>query len=436
MAGQLQNAMGRLAANKSKENANRLGKTVYSIAASAIWGSLMTTAFALLRYKVNPYRDDEDDELTVESWLKRQGFAFGGDLMGYFLPLFGSEVIGTIENIVYGESEDIADSLALTAINDLYSTVVNVASSLKEGEAPSADDYKKLLTKSLQVFGVPANNILRTIDAMRLHAKDFANGEFFSFEAGRDKSNGQSLYEAILRGNEEQIEKIQLEFDDDDAIDNALVKAIRENNPEVAKAASEYINGNLSAFESVVAALVKQGFEEGVAARAIRSVITMVNSAAQLKADGDTKDYDKKVDNLLELGYDADQLERDIAVVDKQPSEDDSNEASSIYKAADINVALENGNATTARKIIDELVQVKIENYMSEGDKKSEAKKKAEASVKSSVSSYWKPLYLKAKANKDLNEVKRIKALLKATKLYDDVTKTTDDWWVAYRKSN
>lgn len=436
MAGQLQNAMGRFVANKSKENAHRLGKTVYSIAASAIWGSLMTTAFALLRYKVNPYRDDEDDELTVESWLKRQGFAFGGDLMGYFLPLFGSEVIGTIENIVYGESEDIADSLALTAINDLYSTAVGIASTLKEGEAPSIDDYKKLLTKSLQVFGIPANNLLRTIDAIRLHAKDIANGEFFSFEAGRDKSNGQSLYEAILRGNEEQIEKLQLKFDDDDAIDNALVRAIRENNPEVAKAASKYINGDISAFESAVAALVKQGFEEDVAARAIRSVITMVNSAARLKADGDTKDYDKKVDNLIDLGYDADQLERDIAVVDKQPSEDDSDEASSIYKTSDINVALENGNATTARKIIDELVQVKIGNYMSEGDKKSEAKKKAESSVKSSLTSYWKPLYLKAKANKDLNEVKRIKALLKATKLYDDVTKTTDEWWVAYRRSN
>lgn len=435
MSGQLQNAVGRFSENKSKENGKYLCRTVYSIAASAIWGTLMTTAFALLRYKVKPYRDDEDDELTVESWIKRQSFAFGGDLVGYLLPLFGSEVIGTIENIVYGESEDIADSLVLTAINDLYSTAVGIASALKEGEAPSIDDYKKLLTKSLQVFGVPANNILRTIEAVRLHAKDIANGEFFSFEAGRDKSNGQSLYEAILRGNEDQIEDLKLQFDDDDAIDNALVKAIRENNPEVAETASKYINGNLSAYESMVASLVRQGFDEDVAVRAIRSVITMVNSAAQLKADGDTEDYKEKVDNLIDLGYDEDQLESDIAVVDKQPSEDDSEEASSIYKASDINVALENGNATTARNIIDELVQVKIENYMSEGVKKSEAKKKAEASVKSSITSYWKPLYLEAKANKDLNEVKRIKALLKATKLYDNVTETTDSWWDAYRKS-
>ena len=437
MAGQLQNAMGRFSENKSKENAKYLGKTVGSIALSAMWGSLMTTVFALLRYKVKPYRDDEDDELTVESWLKRQGFAFGGDIMGYILPLFGSEIVGTIENIVYGESEDIADSLALTAINDLYSTMVNIASTLKEGEAPSIDDYKKLLTKSLQVFGIPANNLLRTIDAIRLHAKDIANGEFFSFEAGREKSNGQSLYEAILRGNEEQIEEFKLKFDDEDAIDNALVKAIRENNVDVVEAASKFINGNLSAYESMVASLVRQGFDEDVAVRAIRSVITMVNSAAQLKADGNTKKYDKAVDNLEDLGYDIEQLEKDIVVIGKTPSEptDGSDEAESIYKAADINAFLEKGDTTTALKVIDDIVQVKTENYISDGYKKSEAKKKAEASVKSSVSSYWKPLYLEAKANKNLAEVTRIKNILKATKLYDNVTKTTDDWWVEYKKT-
>ena len=228
MSGQLQSAAGRFSENKSKENAKHLGRTVYSIAASAIWGQLMTTAFALLRYKVNPYRDDEDDELTVESWLKRQSFAFGGDLMGYFLPLFGSEVVGTIENIVYGESEDIADSLALTAINDLYSTAVNIASSLKDGEAPSINDYKKLLTKSLQVFGVPANNILRTIEAIHLHSKDIANGEFFSFEAGRDKSNGQKLYEAILSGNQTQIEEIKSCYEDEKAVQTAIKGEIKK----------------------------------------------------------------------------------------------------------------------------------------------------------------------------------------------------------------
>ena len=438
MAGNLQNAAGKFSANKSKENKKQLGKTLCAIMGTAAWEMLMTTAFAFLRYKPNRYRDDEEDaELTVESILKRMAFGVGGNLSGYVFPLLGGEIASVIEAIEYGESDDALESIALSAINDTISTIQSIGTKLKDGETPTIDDYRKILTKSLQVFGVPANNILRTVDAIRLHGKDIANGEFLSFEAGREKSNGQRLYEAILRGNEEQIEEFKLEFDGDDAINNALVKAIRENNPDVVEAASGLINSNLSTYESVIASLVRQGFSEDVAVRAVRSVVTMVNSAAQLKADGNTKKYDEAVDNLEDIGYDVEQLEKDIAVLAKTPSDptDDSDEVESIYKASDINTALENGDTTAALKVIDDIVQVKIENYISDGYKKSEAKKKAEASVKSSVTSYWKPLYLEAKANKDLAEVKRIKAALRATKLYDDITKTTDEWWVAYKKS-
>ena len=71
MAGQLQATAGRAFANPTKENKRALGRTVYAIGMSAIWGQLMTTLFALLRYKVDRYRD-EDEDLTAESWLKRE----------------------------------------------------------------------------------------------------------------------------------------------------------------------------------------------------------------------------------------------------------------------------------------------------------------------------------------------------------------------------
>lgn len=197
MAGQLNVAAGRFAANKSKENAKILGRTVYSIAMSAIWGQLMTTVFALLRYKVNQYRDDEDKDLTVESWLKRQGYSFAGDIMGYIFPIFGSEMVGMFENIMYGESEDIVDSVAITAVNDLYDTMLTVATAIKDGEMPNPADLKKLSIKALQVFGIPANNIIRTYEAVTLHAKDLANGEFFSFEAGVDRSAGNHIHRIV-----------------------------------------------------------------------------------------------------------------------------------------------------------------------------------------------------------------------------------------------
>ena len=197
MAGQLEVTAGRYKANKTKDNGKALGRTVYAIAMSAMWAQLMTTLFALLRYKVKPYRDEEDEDLTAESWLKRQGFALAGDLIGYILPLFGSETVGFFENIMYGESEDIVDSIALTAINDLYDTMTTVATAIKDGEMPGPAQMKKLVTKSLQVLGVPASNIIRTYEAIQLHAKDIANGEFFSFEAGADRTPKHHIHRII-----------------------------------------------------------------------------------------------------------------------------------------------------------------------------------------------------------------------------------------------
>ena len=222
MAGQLHVTAGRLAVNKTKANRMALGRTVYAIAMSAVWAQLMTTAFALLRYKVNQYRDDEDEDLTKESWMKRQGFSIAGDLMGYIMPIFGSEIVGVFENIMYGESDEIIDSLALTAINDLYDAMITVASAAKEGKMLEPADLKKLTTKALQVFGIPASNILRTHEAILLHAKDIANGEFLSFEAGVNRSPKHHIHrivEAMAEGKtsaaidlyEEAIEETAME---------------------------------------------------------------------------------------------------------------------------------------------------------------------------------------------------------------------------------
>ena len=117
--------------------------------------------------------------------------------MGYILPIFGSETVGFFESIMYGESDDIVDSIALTAINDLYDTMTTVATAIKDCEMPEPAQMKKLVVKSLQVFGVPANNIIRTYEAIQLHAKDIANGEFFSFEAGVDRSAGHHIHRIV-----------------------------------------------------------------------------------------------------------------------------------------------------------------------------------------------------------------------------------------------
>ena len=235
MAGQLLVSGERYHANKTKSNRNALARTAYAVTMSAVWAQLMTAVFAALRYKVDQYRDDEDKDLTVESWMKRQGVALIGDFAGYIFPLIGSEAVGFLENIINDESDELVDSLGITAINNTYDAIINVFAPLADGELPKISDLRKLTTNALQMFGVPANNILRTLDAIQLHAKDIANGEFLSFEAGVQRSSSHHAHrimEAVQKGDmdlanalfEEAVEEAALKKSEDGSISDQALK--------------------------------------------------------------------------------------------------------------------------------------------------------------------------------------------------------------------
>ena len=365
MAGQLQTTLGRYQNNKTKENKSALGRTVYSVAMSALWGSLMTSLFALLRYKVDPYRDDEDDELTVGSWLKKGVVDLIGDMAGYVIPLFGSEVVGFIDNIMNGKEDDAIDSLALTAINDLYSTIVVVGNSIAEREMPSADEWIKLATKSLQILGVPANNIKRTIDAIRLHAKDIANGEFFSFEAGLDKPNSQRLYNAIISGDKERIEKATRNYKDQKAIDSAIRKALRENDPRIQEAVMAHYEGDIKKRASITLEIESEGnFTSNIVRGTINNAITNLNTniqnALKAKALGNTAEHDKIVKELLNE-YPKDFIEKMLGETILEEESETEGKEIPLFKTEDYYSAILNGDTGAASIIYEELINEKIE---------------------------------------------------------------------------
>ena len=178
-AGQLRVSFGRFVKEKSRENLTALLKTGYSAFSSAIWGVAITSLIAALRYKMTPYKD-EDDELTIESWLEQNLFDLSSDLFAYIFPTGGGEIADIIENIIDGRTTgELVDSVGLTAINDLYTSILRVVNK----ENTTQDDWINLIVKALELFGVPANNIKRTIDAIKSHAKDISRGKFFSFES-------------------------------------------------------------------------------------------------------------------------------------------------------------------------------------------------------------------------------------------------------------
>ena len=258
-AGLMADALGEYRANPTKENANALAKAVTGNVMSAVWGSIMTTAFALLRYKVNRYRDDEDDEIDAESWLKVQGSDLAGDLVGYIVPLFGGEVYDIVSAVIKGEQIESFDNMVLEAINDFVNACVGVGNAVRQGDWANETAYKKLINSIGSIFGVPISNMTRLWEAINLHAQDIANGEFMSFEAGLTSPNNTRLYRAYIEGDADKINKASRLYKDEAALKAGLRKGLRENDPRLREAAIAKLNGDNATYNRLRSEVIAEG---------------------------------------------------------------------------------------------------------------------------------------------------------------------------------
>lgn len=454
-AGLLRVAIGRYSANGSKENAKALRRTVASIAKSALWGSLVTTFFALIRYKVNPYRDDEE-ELTAESWLKRQGIQLMGDLVGYLMPIAGGEIVGFAENVLFGETDELIDNIAISAANDVYDAILTVADAVREGEMPDAKEWDNLFVKAATAFGVPASNIKRTVTAIKLHAEDIANGEFFSFEAGRKKSNTQKLYDAVMRNDAEDIEDARSLFKTESAINSALKKGLRDNDARIKSAALVLRKNDIRSFAGYVKEITSEGkFDSETVEGAIRAeadyLDNKLRAGAEALRDGASEDYRDIVRALRDEYREVltqDEIVNAILSYKIAPEEEVTEKAESIYKSGDINAALAAGDTDTALSVTKELLSVKYENELAEAKRKAEesgerfiewrarkdAERAANTAVRKTVTEYWKPLYLEAFKKRDVSEMNRIRKLLYGIGIYGNLSEL-DKTLAAWKKS-
>ena len=436
MAGALQTAWDTCKAHPTKANLKALAKTSLAVTSSAMWGQLLTILFAMLRYKMKPYKDDED-ELTVESFLTRASFGLGSELVGYVLPLFGSDVIKLFENIAYGETQDAVDNLVISSVNNVVNAFMQVAISIKEGEAPDWGQYKKLVTTSLQMFGLPANNILRTVEAITNHAKDIANGEFLSFNADSKQSKAELLYDAYVN-NSADYQQLLEDYSSEESATSALKQQFRAKEKRIVQAVIASVKGNVEKRVEIAQDIVSEGmFDKDFVTSSINAEETYltnkVKDLVKYEEKGDTKKAKEILEELVKRGYDEDFIDWVKENLEDETS-GSSSSASSYYKASDLKKLVGKKDSTDTLELIENLLKEKEEYYKSQGENKVNSKNKAKTSVASSLTKYLKPLYLEAWNNKDIAEVRRIKKLMLQSRLYEDVTKTVDGWMVAARK--
>ena len=393
---------------QGKRGNKKLAKNIVGgVAASIILNSILVSL-------VYAARDDDEDETYAEKYLG----SLTSELIDGFNPITYIPFAKDIWSIAQGYDVERSD--------------MSVYSKLWESFEELFDEKKTTLDKVLDfsgsvanIFGLPLKNILRDGKAVfNLATNDLSLSD--TTKAGvshsvadalrnsipllgrfyEEDTKAQKLYDAILGGNATEIKRAKSQFKDEKAIDTALRTALRENDPRIKEAAMARIGGDISKYKSIAMSIISErNFSQDLVVKAINAEINKINKEAD-EADSSSDDEDEEI------------------------------KETSIYKASDINAALENGDTSDALEVINDLVKVKTNNYIAEGKSKKEAEKSAKSSVRSSLTSYWKPLYLAAYKSKNNAEMARIRKLLNATKIYDNVVETCQDWVKQSKKSN
>jgi hypothetical protein len=175
-----------------KEASKAFRKAVSSQLASHFTFTAMTLLAAMLMHRMNPYRDDEEGEVTPEAIARGFGKNFGKSLFGAISPVIGNYATSIAERFTGENNYDILSDATVDKANDLF----NAFSKIKN---PTYNNFMTLGTEIASLFGIPAGNARKIIEGGINHVKDIINGEFGSFEAGYERTSKQTynrLYNA------------------------------------------------------------------------------------------------------------------------------------------------------------------------------------------------------------------------------------------------
>ena len=336
------NAITNVSRGGSKAKAARtIGYTYASIIAASAMASLI---YAL--------RDDDEDESYLEKYLQ----SIGGELISdvALAPITSLPAIKDIVSIFQGWDVERTDVAIFKDIKDAFDGL----------DSENKSTYRKiedLAGAMASAFGVPLKNLLRTGREI-YNAFDFATdgitggdlgSAFVEGVTGKEKSDSQQLYEAMISGDSTQIEKVKSRFKDQNAINSAIRKALRENDPRIKEAAEARYNGDIAEYMRIAKKIIAEGnFKQDDIVAAINSEISALK-----KGEGSSE------------------------------TTTSTNKVESIYKVDDYYAALVGRDQATAYVVKEDLIKTDVANGKDRED--------AEADFNSKFTSYIREEYEK-----------------------------------------
>ena len=270
-----------------RQAARTVGAVYASVVAAAVAASMI---YAL--------RDDDDDE----AYLEKLAESLSGKLKDEINPLNMLPIMRDIISIMDGWDVERTDVAIFKDLKDAFDGL----SSENKSAWRKVEDFAGAIAST---FGVPLKNVLRTGREIynlfeNIFDSDAPTGAGIKNSiaagiTGKEKSNGQQLYEAILNGDQKQIDRVKGRFDNQTAIDTALRKALRENDPRVKEAAEAIIDEDFSKYTKIANEIVNEGyFSEANIVAAIKSEIN-----AMTEDEDETEETEDKEVSIYEMDY-------------------------------------------------------------------------------------------------------------------------------------
>ena len=413
-----------------REMALRSGdmKRIIRTTAAVYASTLLNAVLVALPYAM---RDDDEDETFIEKYATALTTSFVDNIN----PLTSLPFIKDIYSMLQGYDVKRSDmALADDLINSFEKFTSAVMDEEKDKEKIT-DSLLSLVGDLSSFTGLPVDNAIREVKSIVNFAKtlmkDFSDRDttwlsladnlqsaftketpivnwFFDEERKTDK-----LYDAIMKGDKAYADRIKGTYKTEASLETAMRSALREHDFRIKEAAEARIDGDIAEYTRIVREITSEGkFVQDIVVGAINAEINAINKAAE-----EGTETEEKIE-----------------------------EATSIYRADDINATLESGDITLAKEIISELIEVKSSNSFNkakaeaekegkrfdEKKEREEAEKSARSSIKSSITKHWKSLAVEAFKSNDRTELLRIRDLLFDTGLYgrtrSEVYSTMMEW--------
>ena len=360
--------------------------SVGAVSASVILNSILVSL-------VYAARDDDEDETYLEKYIG----SMTSEVIDGLNPVTYIPFIKDIWSIAQGYD---VERLDMSVASDLWKSIEGLFSDSKT-PLQKVESFSGTVAT---LFGLPVKNVLRDARGLFNVVKTFVSGnKTTAYGIGKsvkgaivdstplgDKfigtdSKSEELYKAVISGNEERIKRAKAQYKDEDAVNTALRKELRNQDSRISEAANARIDGNISEYARITREIVAEGiFSQDEVVKAINAEIIAINSESESEV---------------------------ITVI----QEEEETGYTSTYKYSDINSAISNGDIDLALSIIDDL----------------DASGKKKSSIKASVTSYLKPLYKDAYEAKNKVEMKRIREMMYDLGIYgrkSEIIETAKGW--------